>query len=173
MRSELTFQTIITAYGLTEATVNSTLWRAEPSWTGPPPIGEPDPNTTAYVLDERKEFAARCNMGMVGFEALGEEDVAELRGLIAEHEQRTGSPVAARVLAQLEQLLAGGQFVKVMPHDYKRVLGERAQAAEREQALAGAAAGNGGIALRQPLDAVGERAGTQAQGWTGPSGRGG
>ncbi len=44
---------LLVAYGLTEATVNSTLWRAEPSWTGPAPIGEPDPNTTAYVLDER------------------------------------------------------------------------------------------------------------------------
>ncbi|RAY16066.1 non-ribosomal peptide synthetase [Actinomadura craniellae] len=41
------------AYGLTEATVNSTLWDAEPGWTGPVPIGRPDPNTTAYVLDER------------------------------------------------------------------------------------------------------------------------
>ncbi|MEO3819106.1 amino acid adenylation domain-containing protein [Plantactinospora sp. B24E8] len=41
------------AYGLTEATVNSTLWRAEPDWTGPVPIGRPDPNTRVYVLDER------------------------------------------------------------------------------------------------------------------------
>ncbi|WP_422769149.1 amino acid adenylation domain-containing protein [Plantactinospora sp. WMMC1484] len=41
------------AYGLTEATVNSTLWRAEAGWSGPVPIGRPDPNTRAYVLDER------------------------------------------------------------------------------------------------------------------------
>ena len=44
---------LLVAYGLTEATVNSTLWRADPGRTGPVPIGEPDPNTTAYVLDER------------------------------------------------------------------------------------------------------------------------
>nr|WP_232666957.1 non-ribosomal peptide synthetase [Pseudonocardia sp. TRM90224] len=43
---------VVTAYGLTEATVNSTLWTAEPGWTGPAPIGRPDPNTHAYVLDE-------------------------------------------------------------------------------------------------------------------------
>ncbi|MCE3554391.1 amino acid adenylation domain-containing protein [Pseudonocardia sp. RS11V-5] len=43
---------VVTAYGLTEATVNSTLWTAEPDWDGPAPIGRPDPNTHAYVLDE-------------------------------------------------------------------------------------------------------------------------
>ncbi|MGX7673493.1 amino acid adenylation domain-containing protein [Plantactinospora sp. DSM 117369] len=44
---------LFAAYGLTEATVNSTLWRAEPDWSGAVPIGLPDPNTRAYVLDER------------------------------------------------------------------------------------------------------------------------
>ncbi|MGX7828173.1 amino acid adenylation domain-containing protein [Actinokineospora sp. 24-640] len=43
---------ILCAYGLTEATVNSTLWQAEPGWTGAIPIGVPDPNTRCYVLDE-------------------------------------------------------------------------------------------------------------------------
>ncbi|GAA4701834.1 hypothetical protein GCM10023215_46050 [Pseudonocardia yuanmonensis] len=43
---------VVTAYGLTEATVNSTLWTAEPGWSGPAPIGRPDPNTHAYVLDD-------------------------------------------------------------------------------------------------------------------------
>ncbi|WP_092535120.1 non-ribosomal peptide synthetase [Amycolatopsis arida] len=42
---------LIAAYGLTEATVNSTLWAAEPGWRGPVPIGRPDPNTVCYVLD--------------------------------------------------------------------------------------------------------------------------
>ncbi|MFD3938565.1 amino acid adenylation domain-containing protein [Streptomyces sp. NPDC058611] len=42
---------IVVAYGLTEASVNSTLWLARPDWQGPVPIGEPDPNTRAYVLD--------------------------------------------------------------------------------------------------------------------------
>ncbi len=42
---------VVAAYGLTEATVNSTLWAAEPGWTGPIPIGRPDPNTRCHVLD--------------------------------------------------------------------------------------------------------------------------
>ncbi|HEX8714034.1 MAG TPA: glutamate synthase-related protein, partial [Solirubrobacteraceae bacterium] len=81
----------------------------------------------AYVLDEAGEFAERCNMGMVGFEAPSADDAAELRELIEEHAGRTDSLVAARVLAEFEELLGKGAFVKVMPHDYKRVLAERAQ----------------------------------------------
>ncbi|HEY0637736.1 MAG TPA: amino acid adenylation domain-containing protein, partial [Pseudonocardiaceae bacterium] len=42
---------LIAAYGLTEATVNSTLWPARPGWDGAVPIGVPDPNTRCYVLD--------------------------------------------------------------------------------------------------------------------------
>jgi glutamate synthase domain-containing protein 3 len=80
----------------------------------------------AFVLDEDRGFAERCNMGMVGFEEPSPEDAALLRELIAEHEQRTASEVAARVLAQFDELLRSGAFVKVMPHDYKRVLEERA-----------------------------------------------
>jgi glutamate synthase domain-containing protein 2/glutamate synthase domain-containing protein 1/glutamate synthase domain-containing protein 3 len=81
----------------------------------------------AYVLDEYGTFADRCNMGMVGFEAPSAEDAVQLRALIEEHQQRTGSPVAADVLERFEELLGRGAFVKVMPHDYKRVLAERAE----------------------------------------------
>ncbi len=92
----------------------------------------------AYVLDEEGAFAKRCNMGMVDFEAPSAADALELRALVAEHEQRTDSPVARRVLAEWEELLARGAFVKVMPRDYKRVLAELA--AEEEQAEGVAAA---------------------------------
>ncbi|MBC6461931.1 amino acid adenylation domain-containing protein, partial [Actinomadura sp. HBU206391] len=42
---------LFVAYGLTEATVNSTLWAAERGRRGAVPIGRPDPNTRTYVLD--------------------------------------------------------------------------------------------------------------------------
>ncbi|MFZ2177905.1 MAG: amino acid adenylation domain-containing protein, partial [Rhodococcus sp. (in: high G+C Gram-positive bacteria)] len=44
---------LLAAYGLTEATVNNTLWQAEPGWKSSVPIGIPDPNEQAYVLDDR------------------------------------------------------------------------------------------------------------------------
>jgi glutamate synthase (NADPH/NADH) large chain/glutamate synthase (ferredoxin) len=61
-------------------------------------------------------------------EELDEGDSIELRALIDEHAERTGSPVAQRVLDRWEELRP--KFVKVFPADYKRVLAERA-AAER------------------------------------------
>jgi glutamate synthase domain-containing protein 2/glutamate synthase domain-containing protein 1/glutamate synthase domain-containing protein 3 len=90
----------------------------------------------AYVLDEDGTFPTRCNMGMIDFEALADADVIELREMIAEHEQRTGSPVAAGVLARFDALIAAKAFVKVMPRDYRRVLDELA----RQEAEAGAGA---------------------------------
>ncbi len=52
----------------------------------------------AYVLDEQRDFARVANTELVDLEPLGEHDEAELKDLIAEHAQRTGSPVARRIL---------------------------------------------------------------------------
>jgi glutamate synthase domain-containing protein 3 len=79
----------------------------------------------AYVLDADGTFASRCNMGLVGFDEISEADAIELHGLIEEHHLRTQSPVAARVLREWDTVLP--QFVKVMPHDYKRALAELAE----------------------------------------------
>src|SRR5439155_4430218 len=51
----------------------------------------------AYVLDEDGRFEWRCNMELVGFDPLEEDDVEAIRALVSEHAERTGSPVAARV----------------------------------------------------------------------------
>lgn len=41
----------VVAYGVTESTVNQTLWAAPPGWRGrTPPIGRPDPGARVYVL---------------------------------------------------------------------------------------------------------------------------
>jgi glutamate synthase (NADPH/NADH) large chain/glutamate synthase (ferredoxin) len=84
----------------------------------------------AYVLDETGAFPGRCNMGMVGFEEPCEADAIELRAMIEEHLRHTDSPVARGVLERFESLIEAGAFVKVMPHDYKRVLRELAEAEE-------------------------------------------
>ena len=90
----------------------------------------------AYVLDHAGEFPRRCNPGMVDLEALDEDDAALVRRLLARHAQLTGSSVAERVLETWPT--ARGQFVKVMPRDYKRVLAAeaRARAESREPEFA-------------------------------------
>jgi glutamate synthase domain-containing protein 3 len=94
----------------------------------------------AYVLDEDGGFEGRCNLELVGFDEISADDERELRGLIAEHAQRTGSPVAERILSRWSEYLP--RFVKVMPHDYKRALAELAQEAA-------GIAGEGEPALRE------------------------
>ncbi len=88
----------------------------------------------AYVWDARGEFHQNANLGMVELETVeAEEDIADLRSLIEKHKQQTGSTVAEKVLSRWPEIL--GEFVKVMPIDYKRVLEERRRA-EAEKAEA-------------------------------------
>jgi glutamate synthase domain-containing protein 3 len=79
----------------------------------------------AYVLDGDGTFEQRCNLGLVGFDVIEESDAIELHGLIEEHGERTGSPVAARILEEWTDYLP--RFKKIMPHDYKRALAEQAE----------------------------------------------
>ena len=59
----------------------------------------------AYVLDEDGGFRGRCNTELVGFEATRGGRAEELRALIAEHRERTGSPVAAAPARRLAATL--------------------------------------------------------------------
>ena len=76
----------------------------------------------AYVLCEDGGFQGRCNAELIGFEELSEADAAEVRELVEEHGARTGSAVAARLLADWANAVP--KFIKVMPHDYKRALAD-------------------------------------------------
>ena len=87
----------------------------------------------AYVLDGDGGFAGRCNMELVELEVPAPDDLEEVRALVAEHAERTGSPVASGLLESWDE--SATRFVKVMPRDYKRALAELAEA---EAALADA-----------------------------------
>ena len=77
----------------------------------------------AYVLDATGEFSkTRCNAASVDLEPVqAEKDVADLRYWVARHAEETGSPRANWILENWESTLP--KFVKVFPHEYKRVLG--------------------------------------------------
>lgn len=83
----------------------------------------------AYVFDQAGDFANKCNMEMVQLEAIDDADeIAELKSLIAEHRELTGSDVAEALIMDWEESI--GKFVKVMPVDYKRMLGYMQEARE-------------------------------------------
>ena len=76
----------------------------------------------AYVFDETGDFASRCNQQMAGLEKLEDPaEIEEVRQMIQHHADYTGSRRAALVLGDWPAVAA--KFVKVMPKDYKRMLG--------------------------------------------------
>jgi glutamate synthase (NADPH/NADH) large chain len=97
----------------------------------------------AYVYDEDGHFARRCNTSMVALEkVLPQEeqtgpkvglhremtDETLLKKLIEDHHRWTGSLRARELLDNWAA--ARAKFIKVFPHEYKRVLLERAAKAE-------------------------------------------
>jgi len=102
----------------------------------------------AYVFDPTGEFVrVRCNRAGVDLEPLFErEDILLLETLIRKHVAYTDSPLGKRILADWSQMLR--HFVKVFPHEYKRVL-SAAAAAERTSANAIAAHSEPVLAVRE------------------------
>jgi glutamate synthase (NADPH) large chain len=77
----------------------------------------------AYALDQTGEFAAECcNRTDVDLEPVSEpKDIDILHRMIKRHAELTDSPQAKWVLKHWESTLP--KFLKVFPHEYKRVLG--------------------------------------------------
>ena len=78
----------------------------------------------AFVLDETGEFArTQCNPAGVDLEPVMEtEDIDLLKRLIHNHREYTGSPRAQWILDNFSSVLP--KFVKVFPHEFRRVLGK-------------------------------------------------
>lgn len=82
----------------------------------------------AFVHDPQGTFEQRVNPSMLDqLEELTTEDQEELRALLEEHAERTGSTVAQAILDRFEDAVS--EFVKIFPTDFKRVLAQRAAAA--------------------------------------------
>jgi glutamate synthase (ferredoxin) len=76
---------------------------------------------TAYVLDETGDFPRRCNLEMVALEVLEDKaEIAAVQNLIWQHAMHTGSRRAWKIVRNWDEMQR--QFVKVIPHDYRRML---------------------------------------------------
>ncbi|MCB0931216.1 MAG: glutamate synthase large subunit [Mycobacterium sp.] len=80
----------------------------------------------AYVYDPERRFGENLNSEMVDLEELDDTDVEWLHDMLVGHRDATDSAVAQRVLADWPR--QAGDFVKVMPRDYRRVLAAIAEA---------------------------------------------
>jgi len=107
----------------------------------------------AYVYDGDGRFAGRCNTSMVGLQRVVPHEEQDgpaagwhretademlLKKLVEDHHRWTGSLRAREILDHWAESRA--KFVKVMPHEYRRVLGARAEQATRSAAAVDASA---------------------------------
>jgi glutamate synthase (NADPH/NADH) large chain len=76
----------------------------------------------AYVLDDERTLAGRYSRAMVDLESLASEDEDLVRSLVEEHVAHTRSVRGSHVLATWSKR----HFVKVIPHEWRRVLQMRA-----------------------------------------------
>jgi glutamate synthase domain-containing protein 2/glutamate synthase domain-containing protein 3 len=75
----------------------------------------------AYIYDFDKTFKNKCNMEMVELEVLTAQDLDTVRQLITNHYSYTQSEIAKLILEDFS--VESRKFVKVMPKEYKRILG--------------------------------------------------
>lgn len=92
----------------------------------------------AYVLDENHELYMRVNKQMVSMNDVVEKhDVEELRTILEKYALATDSKFGKKILENFGEYLP--KFKKIIPNDYKRMLGEIGKAEEkgmsREQAV--------------------------------------
>jgi glutamate synthase (NADPH/NADH) large chain len=86
----------------------------------------------AYIFDPAQTASIHINTEMVDLDPLSDQDATQLKSLIQKHYQLTHSQVAEDILKDWDK--QQHFFIKVMPRDYKRVLKERAQQANKKLA---------------------------------------
>ncbi|MDD4688769.1 MAG: glutamate synthase large subunit [Eubacteriales bacterium] len=75
----------------------------------------------AYVLDTDHDLYLKLNKEMVTIsEVQSEQDKKQLKALIAEHFEATGSPVAKRILDSFEKSVE--LFKKIVPETYEKII---------------------------------------------------
>ena len=74
----------------------------------------------AYVYDAERTLAERCNREMVDLKVPDRDELEAVRALIDEHARRTGSPLGVKLLYRFEDI--AGDFVKVIPREYERMM---------------------------------------------------
>lgn len=85
----------------------------------------------AYVLDEDGEFSTKMlNKAMVDIDPLDAEDEQRITALLQKHVAYTQSERGKAILEKWDSVKL--KFVKIFPHDYKRVLAEAKKAEKKK-----------------------------------------
>jgi glutamate synthase (NADPH/NADH) large chain len=88
----------------------------------------------AYIYNRNYTFESHFNDELADIEELSNADFDFVKSLIEQHQNRTESQVAKRILSDWEGQMK--YFIKVMPRDYKRVLQQIEKETVKEKELA-------------------------------------
>ena len=84
----------------------------------------------AYVLDENSHLYRNLNKDMISIEKVENKyDIKELKELIEEHVEATGSERGALILEHFQEYLP--KFKKIIPNDYKKMIALSAKLEEK------------------------------------------
>ena len=84
----------------------------------------------AYVLDENSHLYRNLNKDMISIEKVENKyDIKELKELIEEHVEATGSERGALILEHFQEYLS--KFKKIIPNDYKQMIALSAKLEEK------------------------------------------
>ena len=84
----------------------------------------------AYVLDEDSHLYRNLNKDMISIEKMENKyDIQELKSLIQEHVEATGSERGAYILENFAEYLP--KFKKIIPNDYKKMIALSAKLEEK------------------------------------------
>ena len=84
----------------------------------------------AYVLDENSDLYLKLNKTLVSSNSVTDKyDVMQLKQMIADHVEATGSPRGKEILDHFSEYLP--KFKKIIPHDYQAMLQKIAQMEEK------------------------------------------
>ncbi len=84
----------------------------------------------AYVLDEENDLYMKLNKELVSLEAVSDKyDVLELKDIIKEHVEYTGSKLGKEILDNFGEYLP--KFKKIIPHEYKHIMNMIVQMEEK------------------------------------------
>ena len=84
----------------------------------------------AYVLDEDSHLYRNLNKAMISIERVENKyDIQELKQMIQEHLETTGSARAEEVLTHFDEYLP--KFKKIIPYDYKKMIALSAKLEEK------------------------------------------
>ncbi len=87
----------------------------------------------AFIYAPKHQLPPNCNTEMISIEDPQPSDLKKIRTLIRKHTNHTGSPLGFKLLNKW--ILEKNNFIKIIPHEYKKAITKKKQNIQVKQAV--------------------------------------